>query len=102
MNDLPISPLQSLMPRLELSGTPSASTTASGTSFGAYVKEALKDTNQRMLDADQAIEDLVTGRNQDVHGTMIAMQKAEVTFELIMQIRNKLISAYDEINRMSI
>lgn len=101
MNDLPISPLQSLMPKLELSSGSSATTT-SATSFGAYVKAALKDTNEKLVDADQAIEDLVTGRNPDIHGTMIAMQKAEISFELVMQIRNKLISAYDEINRMSI
>jgi flagellar hook-basal body complex protein FliE len=55
-----------------------------------------------MVNADQAIDDLATGRNQDIHNTMISMQKAEISFELVMQIRNKLISAYDEIRRMSI
>jgi len=55
-----------------------------------------------MLNTDQAINDLATGKNQDIHNTMISMQKAEVSFELVLQIRNKLISAYDEIRRMSI
>jgi flagellar hook-basal body complex protein FliE len=54
------------------------------------------------LDADQAVRDLATGKNQDIHNTMIAMKKAEISFELVMQIRNKLMSAYDEIRRMSI
>jgi flagellar hook-basal body complex protein FliE len=55
-----------------------------------------------MLEADQAIDDLVTGKNQDIHRTMISMQKAEVSFELVMQIRNKVIAAYDEIRKMAI
>ena len=55
-----------------------------------------------LANADQAIDDMATGRNQDIHNTMIAMQKAEISFELVMQIRNKLMAAYDEIRRMSI
>jgi len=100
MNDLSISNLQSILPQLDnASNTQVAGNTAS---FGNYVKRMLKETNDQKLDADKAIEDLVTGENQDVHNTMIAMQKAEISFELIMQIRNKLISAYDEIRKMSI
>ncbi len=71
-------------------------------SFGDYMKQSLKEVNRELVDADQAIEDLTTGRNKDIHGTMIAMQKAEVSFELVMQVRNKLVSAYDEIRKMSI
>lgn len=100
MNDLSISNLQSILPQLEISRDAQAGTNTAP--FSRYVKGALKDTNQKMLDADQAINDLVTGRDPDVHNTMIAMQKAEISFELIMQIRNKLISAYDEIRKMSI
>ena len=55
-----------------------------------------------MLNADQAINDLATGKNQDIHNTMISMKKAEISFELVLQIRNKLMTAFDEIRRMSI
>lgn len=101
MNDLSISNLQSIPPQLEPSSS-DRTNAVSSTSFSSYVKQMLKDTNQQMLDADQAIDDLVTGRNPDIHNTMIAMKKAETSFELVMQIRNKLISAYDEIRKMSI
>ena len=100
MNDLTISKLQSILPSVEPSrggndaGTP--------TPFSDYVKRSMDDVNRQMVDADQAINDLATGTRQDIHNTMIAMQKAEISFELVMQIRNKLISAYDEIRRMSI
>lgn len=101
MNDLSISNLQSILPKLEPISSDQTKAVSS-TSFSSYVKKMLKDTNQQMLDADQAIEDLATGRNPDIHNTMITMKKAEISFELVMQIRNKLVSAYDEIRKMSI
>ena len=100
MNDLSISKLQSILPKQE--GFKPQVVDTSATPFSDYVQQSLEDVNRRMLDADQAIDNLVTGKNQDIHNTMISMQKADVSFELVMQIRNKIISAYDEIRKMSI
>ena len=100
MNDLTISNLQTILPEMDPSTKQMPE--ASSTPFSDYVKRSLTEVNGQMLNADQAIDDLATGKNQDIHNTMIAMQKAEISFELVMQIRNKLISAYDEIRRMSI
>ena len=100
MNDLKISNLQSILPELDAPKKLTTEKTASP--FSDYVKHSLADVNREMLNADQAINDLATGKNQDIHNTMISMQKAEISFELVLQIRNKLISAYDEIRRMSI
>jgi flagellar hook-basal body complex protein FliE len=100
MNDLTISNLQTILPE---SNAPVKKTTdASPSPFSDYVQRSLADVNRQMLDADEAINDLATGENQDIHNTMISMQKAEISFELVMQVRNKLMSAYDEIRRMSI
>lgn len=44
----------------------------------------------------------MTGQSQNVHQTMAALQEADVSFQLMMQIRNKLVSAYEEIQRMQI
>lgn len=100
MNDLTLSKLQSLLPPAEPTGQQNPQPSASP--FSDYMKRSLEEVNQKMLASDQAIDDLVTGRNQDIHNTMIAMKKAEISFDLVLQIRNKLISAYDEIRRMSI
>ena len=100
MNDLTISNLKTILPALEpAENQPSDASTAP---FSEFVKRSLADVNRQVLDADQAANDLATGKNQDIHNTMIEMQKAEISFELVMQIRNKLISAYDEIRRMSL
>jgi flagellar hook-basal body complex protein FliE len=100
VNDLSISKLQSILPKQE--GFKPQRAEASASPFSEYVQQSLANVNRRMLDADQAIDDLVTGKNQDIHSTMISMQKADVSFELVMRIRNKIISAYDEIRKMSI
>ena len=100
MNDLTISKLQTLLPETGASQKPT--TDAATPSFSEFVTRSLEDVNRQVLDADQAANDFATGKNQDIHSTMISMQKAEISLELVMQIRNKLISAYDEIRRMSI
>jgi flagellar hook-basal body complex protein FliE len=100
MNDLRISNLQPLLPKMQPGEKPEGDD--SQAPFSDFVKRSLADVNRQMKSADQAIDDLATGKNQDIHNTMIAMKKAEISFELVMQIRNKLMSAYDEIRRMSI
>lgn len=75
--------------------------TPESTSFGQWLNQSLKSVNQLRTDADTSVLKLATGENKDIHGTMIKMQKAEITTNLMIEIRNKVISAYDEIKRMS-
>jgi len=70
--------------------------------FLETMKESILKVNDVQTQADQSIVDLTTGRNTDIHQTMIAVEKAEVTFQLMMQVRNKLISAYEEVSRMQV
>ncbi len=70
-------------------------------SFGKLVGEAINDVNRQMNEAGKAVEALTTGTSKDIHGTMIAMEKASISFQLISQIRNKIIDAYKEVQRMS-
>lgn len=71
-------------------------------SFGNFLKGAVGEVNHLHHDANQAVEALAAGRSQDVHNTMIALQKADVSFQLLMQIRNKVVSAYETVMRMQI
>ena len=63
---------------------------------------SLKEVNQLKLDADEAINDLAAGKQKDIHQTMISLEKADVAFQLIMQIRNKIIAAYETVMRMPV
>lgn len=70
--------------------------------FMESLKNAIGKANDVQLQANQAVDALVTGQTQDVHGTMVALQQADVSFQLMMQIRNKLLTAYEEIQRMQV
>ena len=79
---------------------PSAANKAPG--FGRMLAQAIEDVNQKHVEADQAVADLVAGKSQDVHNVMIATQKADIGFQLLMQVRNKIVGAYEQIMRMQI
>lgn len=107
MNELTLATIASpLAPRAASAGATTTQTAQTvdraPATFSDYVRDSLAEVNRRKIEADQAIEDLATGRRQDIHGTMIAAKKAEISFELLVEIRNKLMSAYDEIRRMPI
>ena len=73
-----------------------------GESFGEALSGAIGKVSELRNEADRAVHELAAGENKDIHQTMIAMEKASVSFELLMQIRNKVISAYDKIMRTPI
>jgi flagellar hook-basal body complex protein FliE len=72
------------------------------TDFTSYLKDALGEVNNLQQKADQAIQQLVGEGKGDLQETMIAMEKADVSFRLMMQIRNKVLEAYQEIMRMQV
>lgn len=75
---------------------------ASASGFMNTLQQAISKANDIQLEAGQATEALMTGQTQNIHQTMVALQEADVSFQLMMQIRNKLVTAYEEIQRMQI
>ena len=71
-------------------------------SFSDMLKTSLSEVNQIQKDADLAIQKLAAGDEKDIHQTMIALEKAEISFKLMMQVRNKIIEAYQEVMRMQV
>lgn len=69
-------------------------------SFREILKDSIQQVNIRQQDADKAIEDLATGKSEDVAAVMTAVEKADLAFRTLMQFRNKLVDAYQEINNM--
>lgn len=66
------------------------------------LKSAIGNVNDAQMGASRAVDALMTGETQDIHRTMVALQQADVSFQLMMQVRNKLVAAYEEIQRMQI
>lgn len=71
-------------------------------SFSRMIENSLKRVNTLQQEADRAIHGLVVANETDIHETMIAMEKASVSFKLLMAVRNKVVGAYEEIMRMNI
>ena len=70
--------------------------------LGDSFSRMLADVNQAQQAADRKIEEFATTPEKDIHGTMIAMEKAGITLRMLLQVRAKLISAYHEFSRMQI
>lgn len=72
-----------------------------GESFGEVMKGALQQVNQLSSDAEQQVSGLLRGDGKaDMSGVMIAVEKADVAFQLMMQVRNKIVTAYQDIEKM--
>ena len=71
-------------------------------SFAATLKSSIAEVNSMQQKADAAITALATGDKASLHETMIAMEQADVSFRLMMQVRNKIVEAYQEILRMQV
>jgi flagellar hook-basal body complex protein FliE len=81
------------------SGTTDSTTT---TSFADTLKESLAEVNDLKVKADQAVADMASGQTSDVQGTIQALEKADVSFKMMMEVRNKLVSAYKEIMQTTV
>jgi len=84
---------------LPTSGT--APTSAGGEGgFGATLKNAINQVNDLSDASDQKVTELLQGDRQDIHNVMIAVEKADIAFQLMMQVRNKIVNAYQEVSKL--
>ena len=70
--------------------------------FAQTLMDAIKEVNASQQDAQQLQDAYMANQNVEVHDVMIAMERATTTMELTMQVRNKLLEAYQEIDRMQV
>ncbi|MCW5945491.1 MAG: flagellar hook-basal body complex protein FliE [Fimbriimonadales bacterium] len=75
---------------------------ANGDNFGSLLMDALKEVNASQLNAREMQTNFMAGRNVELHDLQIALERASVAMQLTMQVRNKLLEAYQEIQRMQI
>jgi flagellar hook-basal body complex protein FliE len=68
--------------------------------FSHFLKDAINKVNSEQIKADVVTEKLVKGENIDLHQVMIASQKASISLQLAVEVRNKVIEAYQEVMRM--
>jgi flagellar hook-basal body complex protein FliE len=71
-----------------------------GSSFSQNLREAVAGVDDLQLDAQQKVAGLIQGNGVDVHEAMIAVEKADIGFQLAVQMRNKVVQAYQQIASM--
>ena len=71
-------------------------------SFDETLKGFIQDVNHMQNHADKSIEKMVAGEITDVHQVMVAVEEANTAFGLMMELRNKMLDAYQEIMRMQV
>jgi flagellar hook-basal body complex protein FliE len=81
-------------------GTPASS--EGGSSFMEHLKSGLAEVNEMQKRADSMAMDLASGKNDNLHETMLATTQAELTFNLMVQLRNRALEAYQEVMRMPV
>ncbi|WP_025785052.1 flagellar hook-basal body complex protein FliE [Sporosarcina sp. D27] len=98
-----ISSILAVAPGLSPDATKTSPTTfESQQKFGNFLKDAIQNVNSAQVQSDVMTEKLVRGENVDLHNVMITAQKASVALNATMEIRNKVIEAYQEVMRMPV
>ncbi len=82
-------------------GMPGAGTSRTaapqGPAFKDVLMQQIDEVNKMQAEAEQAVEDLQTGRRDDMAQVLMAQQKADLAFQMLLQVRNKLMDAYQEV-----
>lgn len=71
-------------------------------SFKDVLMKQLEQVNRLQQDAEMAIEDLVSGKRDDMDAVLIAKQKADIAFQMLLQVRNKMMDAYEEVKQIRV
>jgi len=94
----PVSPLR-ILPA-EMDGAASSFAPSSSGTFAESLRGAMDEMGALQSQAETKVASVLEGNGADVHSALIAVEKADLSFQLMMQVRNKIVSAYQEISRM--
>lgn len=73
-----------------------------GTSFAELLKQSLETVNNAQIQSDQMTQDFIVGKPVELHDMMIAGEKASILLQTTIEVRNKVVEAYQEVMRMQV
>lgn len=94
-----------LFPKISTGGAAAggaASGATGGSSFADALKNSINEVSKLQQDASNAVDDVASGKSDDVTGVMTAMEKSDLAFKTLLSIRSKLLDAYDEIKNIPV
>lgn len=81
---------------------PSVGGAEGGKSFADTLKDAVNNVNTLQKESDVKMQEIATGKNHNIPEVMISAEKADIAFKLMVQVRNKIIEAYQEVMKMQV
>jgi flagellar hook-basal body complex protein FliE len=96
-----VDPVAYIPPAEEIPGY-EAPQAAQGPDFGAWLTQQIQSTSDKINASDTLRQRLALGEVDNLHQMMIAMEEAKLSFQLLVQVRNKLLDAYQDIMRMQV
>jgi flagellar hook-basal body complex protein FliE len=94
-------PIQGMpLPNVDVGSAMGAPQQTGGSNFLETFKNAVGQVQDLQSQADTQVAGMLSGDGQDVHSAMIAVEKANLSFELMVQVRNKIVSAYQEVSKI--
>jgi len=90
------------VPQVALPATPQVGTSGQPSGFQSVLEGIVGGVEQSQNQATQAVNNFLSGGNEELHSVALASQRASLEFELFMQVRNKVVSAYQEVMRMQL
>ena len=85
-----------------LPNTQKSQPTGKGADFADALKHFTTEVNEQLQQADGKMEEFAVGKRSDLHEVIVATEKADLSFKLLLQVRNKLLEAYQQIMRMQV
>lgn len=99
----PVSITMPAVPALPALPAKQGGASESGTgSFTTLLKDFVMQANNSQIQADGAMKNLASGKSQDIHEVMMAMEQARLSMMAVVEVRNKLVEAYQELSRMPV
>ena len=97
---LTIPPISAIAPVVIAPASGAAATVGNSASFSSFLEGAIQSVEKPGAEANQAVQSFLSGETEDLHTVALATQRASLAFDLGMQMRNKIVSAYQEVMKM--
>jgi flagellar hook-basal body complex protein FliE len=95
-------PISGPGPASPLPVSPLAADSANTGAFGGILKDAMQKVGSMNDEATKSVQNFLSGEGEDLHKTMLATQRADLAGQLFLQVRNKVVAAYQEVMRMQV
>ena len=102
MSDVKIDDIRRQLADISLKSPSTTPKEKPGENFSTFLKNAINDVNKDQLQAEKSVQNYVSGKETNLHNTLLSLEKADLSFKMMMQVRSKLMEAYQQIMRTNV